>query len=103
MATGGGPGLQTSRKRSMSESDLARVGRSVRTPPGSPHKAVFGGGDATMTEGGMGNLPPTAAGEGVSGLKPPVGGKGAGDNAGMNLLSMVASERKLEAERLGER
>lgn len=31
-----GSALQSARKRSMSESDLARVGRSVRTPPGSP-------------------------------------------------------------------
>lgn len=31
-----GSALQAARKRSMSESDLARVGSSVRTPPGSP-------------------------------------------------------------------
>lgn len=31
-----GSALQSARRRSMSESDLARVGRSVRTPPGSP-------------------------------------------------------------------
>lgn len=33
-----GSALQAARKRSMSESDLARVGRAVGTPPGSPSR-----------------------------------------------------------------
>lgn len=34
-----GSALQSARRRSMSESDLARMGCSVRTPPGSPNRA----------------------------------------------------------------
>lgn len=83
-----GGALANARKRSMSESDLARVGRSVSTPPGSPmrerekERERPGGGDEIRASNG----------------KPPVPG-GIADSTGINLLSLVASERTLEVER----
>lgn len=144
--------LQSSRKRSMSESDLARVGRSVRTPPGSP---VMREGkqapplfpqtclapDVHMTNASgsslLASLPPTqsehvaqgpvlppaqqqaivqrqpfsgamtadtmksgAATAGPTAGKPPVAAGKLSDTTGINLLSMVASERKMESEKI---
>lgn len=121
--------LSAARKRSMSESDLARVGRSVRTPPGSPmREAMFStnttfnpcsSSDTRMTDLDTGPsllaqpppLPPPLvkmeALPGVGSTKPPVGVTGGKpprdgklqDNTGINLLSLVASTRKMEADK----
>lgn len=140
--------LQAARKRSMSESDLARVGRGVRTPPGSPNmreNKMMGVGStppptaflppvqgdtqmtpvslegvglqaSTMQSSGMGGGGGGGGGlvfgggqkvEGggslSSGAKPPVGVGKLSDNTGINLLSMVATEQKMEVEKGTER
>lgn len=50
-----GSALQSARRRSMSESDLARVGRSVRTPPGSPPNRHGGENDVGKSDERDGN------------------------------------------------
>lgn len=136
-----GHALQAARKRSMSESDLARVGRSVRTPPGSPMRERLQPPpplDARMTEPEPATLPPapqpahppvqatnqrplfnpvpptkmenvtvsstkppTPIPPGVTAGKPPPSRTNIADNTGMNLLSLVASERTMESEKPG--
>lgn len=129
----GGSALQAARKRSMSESDLARVERASRTPPGSPvkremrfalPKPTSHSTDVTMTSAsphqplpppvptfGARALPlgkpalsipciinPPAAKRAVSGGKPPAPARSVlADNAGINLLSLVASERDMQS------
>lgn len=147
----GSNALHAARKRSMSESDLARVGRGVRTPPGSPNmrenkpvgagapplptallppvqgdaqmtpmsldgagsqlsaaqsSAVGGGGGGSSGGGGMGlsgGAKIESGGSVSSGAKPPVGVGKLSDNTGINLLSMVATEQKMEEEKGMER
>ena len=187
-----GNALQATRKRSMSESDLARVGRSIKTPPGSPtirenkpppplpppissdnpigcssssqmdttmtpvsldiptgpHTALpptpssmpinlqdtviqqqqqsqqsqqtnllslskpptFGSTcqhistskeDVTMMSTSKPSPPPSVSG--VTAGKPPVASSKLSDTTGMNLLSLVASEHKMETERVAPR
>lgn len=164
--------LQSARKRSMSESDLARVGRSVSTPPGSPtmrdanpnpplfsttnwtpdaqmtpadpspHKTTTSQphpqptplpppssfanshpGPNSMQKTPSPVTPPPSAQTPqnlhkapafpsnvaapkpmvpepvASANKPPVAGAKLSDNTGINLLSMVATERKMEADK----
>lgn len=136
-----GGALAAARKRSMSESDLARVGRAVGTPPGSPREqddradvrdmeresgteesgrdrfseremeenerpsSPRSSQDVTMTNGDKGEREREHERDidekrevevGASGNKPPVGAK-MSDNSGINLLSLVASSRKVES------
>lgn len=112
----GGGGGGVSRKRSMSESDLTKMGGKPRTPPGSPRVDDVGrelgalaggvvGGRICKRErfgGGRKVVSPTNS----SGGKPPVvggntgspvvatGNGGVSASCGINLLSIVASERK---------
>lgn len=91
-----GSALANARKRSMSESDLARVGGSVRTPPGSPKTSESNRTCLTSQMQMSTDLP-------VSAAKPPPLAKRTSsmsaemaDSSGINLLSLVASERKIE-------
>ncbi|KAI0558597.1 myb domain containing protein [Gracilaria domingensis] len=98
--------LLKSRKRSMSESDLTKVGGgaangaaggvnapptvAMRTPPGSPSERQQA---VTHTTSGVNGF------TSVSAAKPPMLSKAIADSSGINLLSLVASERKMEEMR----